>query len=144
MEALIENSPSAIVTMDADSGVVVRVNGQTEKLFGYRRDQMIGQPLEFLMPERYRQAHVALRQRFCEAPEVRPKGGAGKELFILRADGTEIPADIVLSPLHTETGVLVMASIHDGAHAARVRVAADESECVQLPNDFARPTWWKR
>lgn len=109
--ALIEAAPDAIVVVD-HSGRIVLVNAQTEELFGYRRAELLGKAIEILVPESARAAHIAKRDHFIGQPSVRPMG-TGLDLAGRRKDGTEVPIEISLSPLRTDTGVLVSAAIRD-------------------------------
>jgi len=109
--AAVESSPSGMIMVDGD-GAIVLVNREAERLFGYAREELIGRPLETLVPLRARGAHAALRAAFAGAPTQR-RMGAGRELFGLRKDGAEIPVEIGLNPVETEDGVLVLASIVD-------------------------------
>lgn len=109
--ALLESAPDAMVIASPD-GRIVLLNKQAEQIFGYQRQDLLGQPIEVLVPERLRDKHVGHRVRFFMDPNVRPMG-AGLELFGRRKDGTEFPVDISLAPLETDDGVLVSAAIRD-------------------------------
>jgi two-component system, cell cycle sensor histidine kinase and response regulator CckA len=109
--ALLDAAPDAIVVVN-QSGVIVLVNAQAERLFGYRRDEMIGQAADILVSEHSRDQHSEHHSRFLAAAPERPTV-VGLELFGLRKDGTEFPAEIRLSPLDTKGGVLVSSAIRD-------------------------------
>jgi PAS domain S-box-containing protein len=109
--ALLEAAPDAMVIGDAD-GKISLVNAQTAKLFGYNRDELLGQPVEMLMPERYHGGHVHHRRSYTESHRLRPMG-AGRELYGLRKDGSEFPVEISLSPFRSEQGMLVFSAIRD-------------------------------
>ncbi|MGZ8845297.1 MAG: PAS domain S-box protein [Pyrinomonadaceae bacterium] len=108
---VVEASPSAILMVNAE-GVITLVNNQTEKLFGYGRAELLGQKMEILVPERYRETHPEHRENFRQQPSTRAMG-AGRDLFGRRKDGSEIPIEIGLNPISTDEGLVVLASIID-------------------------------
>ncbi|WP_241548310.1 PAS domain-containing sensor histidine kinase [Leptospira yasudae] len=108
---MVESVPNAILLVNKD-GKIVYINGQTEKLFGYNRSELIGQMVEQLIPDRYRENHPHFRNSFFQSPQVRPMG-AGRDLFGLTKNGTEFPIEIGLNPVVTADGTLVLASIID-------------------------------
>src|SRR5438270_835987 len=107
----LETIPDALVAVDS-SGVIVQVNSQTEQLFNYHRDELIGYAIEKLVPERFRGAHHQHRGDFAGAPKTR-RMGAGLDLYGKRRDGSEFPVEISLSPVMTEDGLLVLSAIRD-------------------------------
>ncbi|MBA4135839.1 MAG: hypothetical protein C0518_00820 [Opitutus sp.] len=127
-ETLFEQATDALILTDR-AGFIRRVSRRTEELFGYERAQLVGRPLENLMPERFRGRHVGHRDGYAAAPKVRAMG-AGLELFGLKRDGAEFPVDIMLSPLELEEGPAVLAAVRDiterKAAAAALQRAADE------------------
>ncbi|MFI9150391.1 PAS domain S-box protein [Streptomyces sp. NPDC053367] len=117
---LLEAAPDAMVIVD-DTGVIRLVNAQTEALFGYRREELLGNPVELLVPGRFRAHHTEHRDGYAHNQQVRPMG-AGLDLYGLRKDGTEFPVEISLSPLETTDGLLVSAAVRDVSE----RKAAEE------------------
>ncbi|MFO0807629.1 MAG: PAS domain S-box protein [Gemmataceae bacterium] len=108
---VVEAAPNGMVMVGRD-GTIVLANAQMERLFGYRKEEMLGQPVEMLLPERYRVQHVALRERFVAVAEVRTMG-VGRDLFGRCKDGREFPLEIGLSPIPTGERTAVLASIVD-------------------------------
>ncbi|WP_242433274.1 PAS domain S-box protein, partial [Streptomyces sp. Root264] len=108
---LLEAAPDAMVIVD-DTGAIRLVNAQTEALFGHGREELLGRPVELLIPHRFHGQHTAHRSGYTTNRQVRPMG-AGLELHGLRKDGTEFPVEISLSPLETPDGLLVSAAVRD-------------------------------
>lgn len=108
---LVEEAPDAMVIVEG-RGNIAFLNRQTEKMFGYPREELLGRPVELLIPSRLRARHAAHRAGFLEAPRLREMG-AHLELCGLRRDGTEFPAQISLSPLAADEGMFVTAAIRD-------------------------------
>jgi PAS domain S-box-containing protein len=108
---LMESAPDAMVIVDEQAKIVL-VNARALELFGYPREELVGQPVETLLPRGLRMRHEAHRSEFLAKPRARPMGG-GLDLLARRKGGTEFLAEISLSPLKTERGTLVSASIRD-------------------------------
>lgn len=107
----VESAPSAMVMVN-EQGEIVLVNLQTERMFGYERDQLMGQPIEMLVPERFQDRHPVYRRSFFTDPTARPMG-AGRDLHGRRRDGSEFPVEIGLTPIDTGEGWLVLSAIVD-------------------------------
>ncbi|MET7780502.1 PAS domain S-box protein [Streptomyces mirabilis] len=108
---LLEAAPDAMIIVDG-TGTITLVNAQTEALFGYGREELLGRSVDLLVPDRFRTHHALHRSGYAENRQVRPMG-AGLELHGLRKDGTEFPVEISLSPLETTDGLLVSAAVRD-------------------------------
>lgn len=128
---LLEAAPDAIVIVDR-SGRIVYTNHQTEALFGYGRDELMGQPVEILVPERFRAPHVRHRETYFARPCIRQLG-IGLDLYGRRRDGSEFPADISLSPLKSGEGILVTAIVRDITERKRTleKIARQSAELEQ-------------
>ena len=110
-ERLFENAPDAVVVVDAH-GVIRKVNLQAEALFGYMREEMVGNPVEHLLPERFHKRHRQHRRNYFADPRAR-KMGIGLELYARSRDGREIPVDIMLNPIETSEGTWAFAVVRD-------------------------------
>ena len=109
--ALLESAPDAMVIVD-DAGTIRLVNAQTEAMFGYTREELLGRSVDILVPERFHEQHPHHRHGYTANGQVRPMG-AGLELYGRRRDGREFPVEISLSPLETSDGLLVSAAVRD-------------------------------
>ena len=116
-QQLFESAPDAVIAANG-AGVMVRLNRQAEKYFGYRRDELLGQPVEMLLPERFRQVHAGLRGTYIAEPRIRPMG-SGADLYGRRKDGSEFPVDVSLAPLETPEGMQVIATVRDATERRR-------------------------
>jgi PAS domain S-box-containing protein len=114
-----ESAPDAMVVVDR-KGRIVLANTQAEKMFGYGREELVGEPVEKLMPERFRKGHLGQRSRYSVTSHTRPMG-AGLELFGQRRDGHEFPVEISLAPLETADGTLISSAIRDVTDVKRAR-----------------------
>jgi formate hydrogenlyase transcriptional activator len=138
--SLFEFSPDAIITSDA-SGKIREVNGRAGEFFGYARGELIGQSIDVLVPERFRQGHPAHRKHYGGHSRMRPMG-AGLELFARRKDGSEFPVDIMLAPIETPEGPLILSTIRDMTErkeAERALLRAEEEKRYleeELRNSF--------
>jgi len=117
-QTLLDAIPDATLLVD-ENGAIRQINAQVESLFGYRHDDLIGQKVEILLPERHRARHVSDRTNYTHAPKIRAMG-SGLELHGIRSDGTEFPVEISLSPIHTGDATLVLAAIRDITDRKRI------------------------
>jgi PAS domain S-box-containing protein len=111
MQRIVEAAPCGMVMIDSN-GAIVMVNPHTEALFGYARNELIGKPLETLLPERFRAAHGGHRRQFVAAPSMRQMG-VGRDLIARRKDGSEFPVEIGLNPVPGDNEGLVLAAVTD-------------------------------
>jgi PAS domain S-box-containing protein len=127
----VEAAPNAMIMADHE-GKMTLVNTQTERLFGYTRAELLGQPIEILVPERFRSGHLDFRAAFYANPSARPMG-SGRDLFGLRRDGAEFPIEIGLNPIETSEGTFVLSSIADITERKRA-----ERQLRQRTEELAR------
>lgn len=129
---VVEAAPSAMVEVDA-AGVITMVNVQAERMFGYTRAELLGQPIEMLVPERFRPHHPEQRSGFARAPVSRPMG-AGRDLYARRKDGSEFAVEIGLNPIETRAGTMVLSAIVDISDRknkeARIQAALAEKDVL--------------
>lgn len=123
---LVESSPNALIMADCD-GVIRLVNRQTEILFGYAREELIGLSVDLLLPEPLRGQHAAMRSEFLEKPSERHMG-VGRDLFAQRKDGSEVPVEIGLTPVNAPKGLFVLATVTDITRRKQAEEALRQSE----------------
>lgn len=137
---LVEAAPNAMIMIDRQRRIVL-INRGTEKLFGFDRRELLGEPIERLVPERYREKHPAHVDGFFFEPKTRAMG-AGRELFGLRKDGSEVPIEIGLNPIETPDGLFTLASIIDITERRRAeerfRIAVEAAPNAMLIVDKSR------
>jgi PAS domain S-box-containing protein len=156
-EKLFEFSPDAVLVTNRE-GIILRANQQTETMFGHVRAELIGQPVELLLPERFRSGHPCHRNAYAAQPHTRPMG-AGLDLYGLRKDGVEFPVDIMLSPVHVEEQALVLAVVRDITRRKiaeqerdrQAKLAREQAALLELAHDSIivrdlenRITFWSR
>ncbi len=116
--SILEAIPDAVAAVN-QQGVIVQVNSQAEAMFGYTRDELIGQKIEILVPERQRPHHDLHREQFHQQPKIR-RMGSGLDLYGRRRDGSEFPVEISLSPVTTGDGMVVLSAIRDISDRKRI------------------------
>ena len=131
--ALLEAAPDAMLIVDG-SGRVTLANGQAARMFGYAREELLGKPIEDLMPARFRERHVAHRMGYMKEPRLRPMG-EGRELFGVRRDGSEFPIEISLSPLGEGRERVVLAAMRDVTERKR---AEEELRVARVARPLVR------
>src|SRR5271165_4175 len=133
---LFESAPDAMLLVNAQGNIVV-VNGQLEDLFGYGREELLGEPIEKLMPKRFRKEHVLHRAEYNAAPRTRPME-TELQLYGQRKDGSEFPAEINLSPFETDQGVMTSSSIRDITQRKRVEELQSSLEFESLMSNLSK------
>lgn len=132
MSELFEYAPDAMLVVD-EHGLIVRINNQTEALFGYEHQELLQKPVEILLPERFRRRHIAHRTDYMSEPRLRPMG-ADLELYGLHKNGSELPINIMLSSLAVDEATFVIAVIRDITERkqaeARIRASLQEKEVM--------------
>jgi two-component system NtrC family sensor kinase len=136
----VEAAPNAMIMVDQD-GRILLANAHTERLFGYTRQELLGQSIDLLVPERVRQTHGSARARFVQQPSARAMG-AGRDLYGRRKDGTEVPIEIGLNPIETPEGLCTLAAVADitarkQANAHLERRIQERTALLQLLYDLA-------
>src|SRR5580698_5261715 len=124
--SILEAIPDAVAAVN-QHGVIIQVNSQTEALFGYTRDELIGQRVEMLVPDRQRGQHHAHREHFHQQPKIR-RMGSGLDLCGRRRDGAEFPVEISLSPVATADGTMVLSVIRDISDRKRIEDELRDSQ----------------
>ncbi|HEY3327721.1 MAG TPA: PAS domain S-box protein [Novimethylophilus sp.] len=117
-QGLLEAAPDAVVIVD-EAGTIILVNAQTEQLFGYGREELVGKPVEILIPAALKRQHIHHRDTFIAAPKTRPMG-MGRDLSGMRKDGSLVPVEVSLSPMQTDEGRIVISIIRDATKSKRV------------------------
>ena len=125
LRLVVEAAPNAIVVVDA-AGRILLVNAETERLFGYSRQELLGRSAEMLVPERYRAAHPVFRSQYAADPVAR-RMGAGRDLYARRRDGSEFPVEIGLNPIHSDEGTLILSAIVDISDRKQAEMARFEA-----------------
>jgi len=130
--ATVESAPTAIVMVN-QVGSIVLVNAETERLFGYDRDELLNKKVEVLIPGRFHSAHPGLRSQYFASPEAR-RMGAGRDLFGVRKDGSEFPVEIGLNPVRMDEGLFVLSAIVDISDRAQTKALRQAVEALERSN----------
>ncbi|MEK7389888.1 MAG: ATP-binding protein [Elusimicrobiota bacterium] len=125
---IIESAPNSMIMSD-ERGLIVLVNAQTERLFGYSRQELIGQPVEILLPESIRARHIGYRESFMTSPQTRSMG-VGRDLFGMRKDGSLVAIDIGLNPIKTGARTLILAAVVDISERREMQRKLAQSETL--------------
>ncbi|MBI4786162.1 MAG: PAS domain S-box protein [Chloroflexi bacterium] len=141
LQAFLELAPDAIVSVNRE-GRIVLVNSQTEKMFGYTRDELLGKPVEILLPTRFKNLHIRHRADYIAGPAVRPMG-VGLDLSGRRKDGTDFPVEISLSPVQMQDAMVITSIIRDVTDRKRVEAALarqtrrlqEQANLIELAHD---------
>lgn len=136
---LLEGAPDAIVVVESDDHIML-VNDRVESLFGYRPEEVLGRPVEVLVPERFAERHAMQVRGYIGDPHIRPMHAVGRDVLGRRKDGTEFPADIWLGPVATQAGIVVIAAVRDASNRAeleetRLRLVRAE-EALRFRDEF--------
>ncbi|HXM19566.1 MAG TPA: PAS domain S-box protein [Candidatus Tumulicola sp.] len=137
--AVLDSAPDAMLMVDR-GGLIVLVNAQAERIFGYRRDELLGQKVETLVPQRFDDKHQAHRTGFFGDPHPRPMG-TGLELYGVRKDGSEFPVEVSLSPIETADGTIVSTAIRDITDRKRVEHALQQKNVELERANLAKDTF---
>lgn len=138
--ALFDHAPDGILVVDS-RGRIEDANPRARELFGYDADELRGESVEILVPDAVRDRHAANRERYWRDPMTRPMG-IGMELSARRRDGSEFPVEISLSAMHTESGMVTLATVRDMTHRKRLRdfgaaaLRAAESVRTEIARDL--------
>ncbi len=135
-DRLLQSTPDAMLFVDGDARIVL-VNQQLEKLFGYTGEELVGQGLHILIPERFRGRHQSNVANYFSNPRARPMG-TGLQIYGLKKDGSEFPADIALSPLEADKELLAIAAIRDITERKQAEEAAAEGQKLRLAQEVTR------
>jgi PAS domain S-box-containing protein len=125
-EWAVEAAPNGMILVGED-GTILMANAQAERLFGYAQDELVGETIEILVPERFLTQHKQDRRQFLAHPQTRSMG-KGRDLYGRRKDGREVPVEIGLSPIDTPEGILVLASVVDISERKRLEASVRERE----------------